>query len=200
MIEKGEGAKTIPYDHLQLWVPILLTLLTSGMATLTTENDARGGRGETKVATTRSSSLGGLDWTPPSTTNEAVKLQNNLKQHLDQLLEKKRWSENAVQEHIDQARAYLNICKIDSLQDLEMLKQVQEKLETIYVEAYAAVGKVLSKGSSEWPVVLALGQKMEVSDRSKAAPPPPSLFSSHSRCFCLFMVVLLLFQQQSNLF
>ena len=130
---------------------------------------------EPEPETRRASSLDGLDWIPPSMTDEAVELRNNLQQHQDQLLEKKIWSQNAVQEHIDQARAYLKICKIDCLKDLDMLKQVLERLETKYVKAYASVSEVISSDDSDWLTLLALGQKMEVSVITIFPASPPSL-------------------------
>ena len=48
-----------------------------------------------------------------------------------------------------------------------LLKEIRAKLETKYVEAYAAVSKVISQDDPAWPKLLVLGQQME-SNKARA--------------------------------
>ena len=109
-------------------------------------------------------------WLPPSTRPQAEALKKNIQELQDLLVTEGSWSQEqkeAVEIHIQAARAYLDACKAAAVQEIPLLKEIRAKLETKYVKAYAAVSEVISQDDPAWPKLLVLGQQME-SNKARA--------------------------------
>ena len=86
------------------------------------------------------------EWLPPSTRPEAEQVKQNIQELQDLLAKNGKWSpeqKEAVDSHIQSARAYLDACKAAAVQEIPRLKEIRTNLETTYVESYAAISKVL---------------------------------------------------------
>ena len=68
------------------------------------------------------------DWLPPSTRPEAEQVKQNIQELQDLLAKNGKWSpeqKEAVDSHIQSARAYLDACKAAAIQEIPRLKEIR---------------------------------------------------------------------------